>query len=110
MTTRKSCSLALTWPLKRGAAIVKKTETVPDDEIATARERMNRQKASARAVRQDERRLTMKQTKARRARNKATGSSFDSFLAEKGILEEVHARAIKEVAAWQLDQRLRGLS
>jgi hypothetical protein len=58
---------------------------------------------------QDERRLTVKQAKARRARNKAIGSSFDSLLAEKGILEEVHARAIKEVIAWQLDQRRREL-
>jgi antitoxin HicB len=54
-------------------------------------------------------RVAMKQAKGRRPQNKAIGSSFDSFLAEKGILEEVHARAIKEVVAWQLDQRRREL-
>jgi len=31
-----------------------------------------------------------------------TGSSFDSFLSEEGILEEVEAAAIKRVIAWQL--------
>jgi antitoxin HicB len=31
-----------------------------------------------------------------------TGSSFDSFLEEEGILEEVEAAAIKRVIAWQL--------
>jgi hypothetical protein len=32
------------------------------------------------------------------------GSSFDDFLKEEGIYEEVTARAIKRVIAWQLDQ------
>ncbi|MFZ0393978.1 MAG: hypothetical protein WCF17_07600 [Terracidiphilus sp.] len=31
-----------------------------------------------------------------------TGSTFDSFLEEEGILEEVDAAAIKRVLAWQL--------
>jgi antitoxin HicB len=31
------------------------------------------------------------------------GSSFDSFLAEEGLLEEAEAIAIKRVIAWQLE-------
>jgi hypothetical protein len=31
-----------------------------------------------------------------------SGSSFDSFLEEDGILDEVEAAAIKRVIAWQL--------
>ncbi len=31
-----------------------------------------------------------------------SGSSFDSFLEEEGILDEVEAAAIKRVIAWQL--------
>jgi antitoxin HicB len=30
-----------------------------------------------------------------------TGSSFDSFLEEEGILEEVEAAAMERVTAWQ---------
>lgn len=30
-----------------------------------------------------------------------TGSSFESFLEEEGILDEVKAEAIRRVAAWQ---------
>jgi len=36
-----------------------------------------------------------------------SGSTFDSFLEEEGILEEVEAAAIKRVAAWQLEQAMR---
>ena|ERR1022692_2293342 len=36
-----------------------------------------------------------------------TGSSFDSFLEEEGILEEVEATAIKRVIAWQLSEAMR---
>jgi len=36
-----------------------------------------------------------------------TGSSFDSFLEEDGILEEVEAVAIKRVIAWQLSQAMK---
>jgi len=32
------------------------------------------------------------------------GSSFDDFLAEQGIREQVNARALKRVIAWQLSQ------
>lgn len=41
-----------------------------------------------------------------------TGSSFDSFLQEEGILEEVQAVAIKRVIAWQLAEamKLSGIS
>jgi K+-transporting ATPase c subunit len=35
-----------------------------------------------------------------------TGSSFDSFLEEEGILEEVEAVAIKRVIAWQIEQAM----
>ena len=35
------------------------------------------------------------------------GSSFDNFLEEEGIREEVEAVAIKRVLAWQLEQAMR---
>ena len=34
------------------------------------------------------------------------GSSFDDFLKEEGILEEVEAAAVKRVLAWQLLQAM----
>jgi antitoxin HicB len=40
-----------------------------------------------------------KQTKAK---NPHIGSSFDDFLKEEGIFEELQAQAVKEVSAWQL--------
>lgn len=36
-----------------------------------------------------------------------TGSSFDSFLEEEGIREEVDAVAIKRVIAWQLSEAMK---
>src|SRR5216684_3647168 len=36
-----------------------------------------------------------------------SGSSFDSFLEEEGIRDEVEAVAIKRVLAWQLEQALK---
>jgi hypothetical protein len=36
-----------------------------------------------------------------------SGSSFDDFLEEEGIREEVEAVAIKRVLAWQLSQEMR---
>src|SRR5260370_42116003 len=36
-----------------------------------------------------------------------SGSSFDSFLEEEGIRDEVEAIAIKRVLAWQLEQAMR---
>lgn len=36
-----------------------------------------------------------------------SGSTFDSFLGEEGIREEVEAVAIKRVLAWQLEQAMR---
>ena len=36
-----------------------------------------------------------------------SGSSFDSFLEEQGIREEVEAVAIKRVLVWQLSQAMR---
>jgi antitoxin HicB len=35
-----------------------------------------------------------------------SGSSFDSFLDQEGIREEVEAVAIKRVLAWQLEQAM----
>lgn len=36
-----------------------------------------------------------------------SGSTFDSFLDEQGIREEVEAVAIKRVLAWQLERAMR---
>jgi hypothetical protein len=38
-----------------------------------------------------------------------TGSSFDTFLEDEGILEEVDAVAIKRVIAWQIQQAMEKL-
>jgi antitoxin HicB len=42
-----------------------------------------------------------------RERTEHSGSSFDSFLDQEGIREEVEAVAIKRVLAWQLEQAMR---
>ena len=39
--------------------------------------------------------------------NEHSGSTFDSFLEEEGIRQEVEAVAIKRVLAWQLEQAMR---
>lgn len=44
-------------------------------------------------------------TKAKKAFDHS-GSSFDDFLEEEGIREEVEAAAIKRVLAWQLSQEM----
>ena len=41
-----------------------------------------------------------------RKRTDHSGSTFDSFLEEEGIREEVEAVAIKRVLAWQLEQAM----
>ena len=41
--------------------------------------------------------------------DEAVGSSFQSFLEEAGIVEEVHAIAMARVTAWQEQQRTRTL-
>ena len=41
-----------------------------------------------------------------RKRMDHSGSTFDSFLEEEGIREEVEAAAIKRVLAWQLEQAM----
>jgi antitoxin HicB len=41
-----------------------------------------------------------------RKRMDHSGSTFDSFLEEEGIREEVEAIAIKRVLAWQLSQAM----
>lgn len=47
--------------------------------------------------------------KAKKTRKKMdhSGSTFDSFLEQEGIREEVEAVAIKRVLAWQLEQAMR---
>jgi len=45
--------------------------------------------------------------KKNRKRTNHSGSTFDSFLEEHGIREEVEAVAIKRVLAWQLQQAMR---
>ncbi len=47
----------------------------------------------------------MKARKSRKVTNHS-GSTFDSFLEEEGIREEVEAVAIKRVLAWQLSQAM----
>ena len=42
----------------------------------------------------------------KRERADHSGSTFDSFLEEEGIREEVEAVAIKRVLAWQLEQAM----
>ena len=42
-------------------------------------------------------------------KNPHTGSSFDDFLAEDGILEECTAEAIKRVLARQIEQEMKNL-
>ena len=42
-----------------------------------------------------------------RKHDKHSGSTFDSFLEEEGIREEVDAVAIKRVLAWQLERAMR---
>lgn len=43
----------------------------------------------------------------KRKRISHSGSSFDGFLEEEGIREEVEAVAVKRVLAWQLTQAMR---
>ncbi len=43
----------------------------------------------------------------KRKRADHSGSTFDSFLEEEAIREEVEAVAIKRVLAWQLEQATR---
>lgn len=44
--------------------------------------------------------------KKRKSSNPHRGSSFDAFLQEEGIADEVHAVAIKRVLAWQVQQAM----
>lgn len=46
-------------------------------------------------------------TGRRRSKIDHSGSSFDSFLEEEGILEEVDAVALKRVIAWQLSEAMK---
>ena len=48
----------------------------------------------------------MKVRKSQKKRTDHSGSTFDSFLEEEGIREEVEAVAIKRVLAWQLEQAM----
>lgn len=49
----------------------------------------------------------MKKRKSRRKAANHTGSSFDSFLEDEGIREEVEAVAIKRVLAWQIEKAMK---
>ena len=42
-----------------------------------------------------------------RTNNPHVGSSFDAFLAEDGILEDVSAVAVKRVIAWQIAEAMK---
>src|SRR5258708_39414430 len=46
-------------------------------------------------------------TKKRNRAARHTGSTFDSFLEEEGIREEVEAVAVKRVISWQLAEAMR---
>lgn len=37
-------------------------------------------------------------------KNRYIGSNFDDFLTEEGILEEVTAKAVERVAAWEVGE------
>lgn len=39
--------------------------------------------------------------------NTLTGSSFDAFLAEQGLTDEVSAAALKRVIAWQIAEAMK---
>lgn len=41
------------------------------------------------------------------SKNKHIGSSFDDFLADEGLLEEVNAVAAKRVIAWQITEAMK---
>jgi antitoxin HicB len=45
--------------------------------------------------------------KKKHSRFDHTGSTFDSFLEEEGIREEVEGVAIKRILAWQLEQEMK---
>ncbi|MFZ3217742.1 MAG: helix-turn-helix transcriptional regulator [Candidatus Acidiferrales bacterium] len=51
-------------------------------------------------------RETVRKNGKRRKGPGHSGSTFDSFLGEEGILEEVEAVAVKRVLAWQLKQAM----
>jgi hypothetical protein len=44
---------------------------------------------------------------AKKKKNPHLGSSFDDFLKEEGIFEEVTAAAMKRVLAWQIEQLMK---
>jgi hypothetical protein len=46
-------------------------------------------------------------SKKRTNRMKHMGSSIDAVLKEEGIFEEAQAQAVKEVAAWELDEAMK---
>ncbi|MDN5752525.1 MAG: helix-turn-helix domain-containing protein [Nitrosospira sp.] len=47
---------------------------------------------------------------SKKSRNPHRGSSVDEWLKEEGIFEEVTAKAIKEVIAWQLGEVMKAQS
>ena len=79
-------------------AFIKKIRKTPDEELRLARNNKSKH----------EKRLAMK-IKTKGAKNvfNHSGSSFDSFLQEEGIRDEVEAVAIKRVLAWQLEHAMK---
>ena len=51
--------------------------------------------------------MTRAITNRKKRRLRHDGSTFDSFLEQEGIRQEVEAVAIKRVLAWQLEQAMR---
>lgn len=43
-------------------------------------------------------------------KNPRIGSSFDDFLEEEGMLDEINTIAIKRVIAWQIEQGMAKIS
>lgn len=74
---------------------VKKTRKAPDEDLEPARSNKSKHQSEAR----------MKVRKNHKVTDHS-GSTFDSFLEQEGIREEVEAVAIKRVLAWQLSQAM----
>src|SRR5438132_10859295 len=76
-------------------SFIKKTQKTPVEDLAG-----EKKQGKARE------RNSMKKKETRKRRD-FSGSTFDSFLEEHGIREEVEAVATKRVLAWQLEQEMK---
>jgi DNA-binding Xre family transcriptional regulator len=72
--------------------IVKRTQATPEADLELAHQNMRKQERAE---------------MSKEAPFDHSGSSFDSFLEEEGILDEVEAAAIKRVIAWQLVEAMK---